>query len=227
MTLQIHPVTIGAFNRYLIHDEQWILVDTGIPHTAGRVMRTLQTLGLEPQQVKLILLTHGHIDHAGSVRELQERTGARIAIHYRDQELVETGRVVAPPMRNAAGRVVDAALARITRHMHFPPARADVVIGDEGLSLAEFGIRGRVIPTPGHTWGSVSLLLETGEAFVGDLGGAGGWRGGAPRIPPAGDDPQEIVNSWKKVLAAGATTIYPGHGPSFPAQAMREALGLA
>ena len=226
MTVQIHVITIGAFDRYLIHDEEWILVDTGIPHTAGRVMRTLQKLDVDPAQVKLILLTHGHVDHAGSARALQELTGARIAIHYRDRELLETGRVVAPPMRNAAGRVIDAALARITRHMHFPPAKADIVIGDEGLELTEFGIHGRVIPTPGHTWGSVSLLLDTGEAFVGDLGGAGGWRGGAPRIPPAGDDPQEIVKSWKKLLAAGATTIYPGHGPSFPAQAMREALGL-
>ena len=226
MTAQIHVVTNGFYNRYLLHDEGWILVDTAVPHAAPRVMRTLQKLGVEPRQVKLILLTHGHVDHAGSARELQELTGARIAIHYRDQELVETGRVVAPPLWAPGGRVVNAALARITRRMHFPPVKADIVIGDEGLSLAEFGIHGRVIPTPGHTWGSVSLLLDSGEAFVGDLGGAGGWRGRAPRIPPAGDDPQEIVNSWKKLFAAGARTIYPGHGPSFPAQAMRQALGL-
>jgi len=226
MTADIHTITIGAFNRYLVHDEGWILVDTGIPHTAGRVARTLQTLGVAPQQVKLILLTHGHIDHAGSVRALQELTGARVAIHHRDRELVETGRVVAPPMWNAAGRVVDAALARITRRMHFAPVQADIVIGDEGLSLVEFGIHGRVIHTPGHTWGSVSLLLDSGEAFTGDLGGMGGWWGADPRIPPAGDDPGQIVNSWKKLFAAGITTIYPGHGPSFPAQAMRDALGL-
>jgi glyoxylase-like metal-dependent hydrolase (beta-lactamase superfamily II) len=226
MTVQVHVISVGLFNRFLIHDDGWILVDTGIPHTAGRVMRTLQTLGVEPSEVRLILLTHGHVDHAGSTRALQELTGARTAIHYRDQELLEKGRVVAPPMWNAAGRVMGALLVPLTRRMHFPPARADIVIGDEGLSLAEFGIHGQVISTPGHTWGSVSLLLDTGAAFVGDLGGAAGWRGGAPRIPPAGDDPQELVNSWKKLLAAGARTIYPGHGPSFPAQAMREALGL-
>jgi hydroxyacylglutathione hydrolase len=226
MTVQVRAIGIGAFQRYLVHDEGWILVDTGIPHTAGRVMRTLQQLGIEPSAVRLILLTHGHIDHAGSTRALQELTGARIAIHYRDRELLEKGLVVAPPMWNAAGRVMDALLARITRHMHFASARADIVIGDEGLSLAEFGIHGQVISTPGHTWGSVSLLLDTGEAFTGDLGGAGGWRGRGPQIPPAGDDPQEIVNSWKKLFAAGVTTIYPGHGPSFPAEAMRQALGL-
>ena len=226
MTVQVHAIGIGAFQRYLIHDEGWILVDTGIPRTAGRVMRTLEQLGVEPAAVKLILLTHGHVDHAGSARALQELTGARIAIHYRDQELLEQGRVVAPRMWNAAGPAMNALLARITRHMHFAPARADVVIGDDGLSLAEFGIHGRVIPTPGHTWGSVSLLLNTGEAFTGDLGGAGGWWGGEPRLPPAGDDPQQLVSSWQKVLDAGATTIFPGHGPSFPAQAMRHALGL-
>jgi hydroxyacylglutathione hydrolase len=226
MSVQVHAIGIGAFQRYLIHDEGWILVDTGIPHTAGRVMRTLRSLSVEPSALRLILLTHGHVDHAGSARALQELTGARIAIHYRDQELLEKGLVVAPPMWNAAGRVTGALLARVTRHMHFPPARADIVIGDEGLSLAEFGIHGRVIPTPGHTWGSVSLVLETGEAFTGDLGGAGGWWPGDPRLPPAGDDPQQLVASWKKVLDAGATTIYPGHGPSFPAEAMRQVLGL-
>ena len=224
--MDIHVISIGAFNRYLIHDEGWILVDTGIPYTAGRVMRTLQTLGLEPRQVKLILLTHGHVDHAGSAKALQQLTGAHIAIHHRDRELLETGQVVAPRMWNPAGRLLDAALAGITRHMRFPAAKADIVIGNDGLSLAGFGIHGRVIPTPGHTWGSVSLLLDTGDAFVGDLGSAGGWRGAAPRLPPAGDDPQELVNSWKKLLAAGAATIYPGHGPLFPAQAMRQVLGL-
>jgi hydroxyacylglutathione hydrolase len=226
MTVQVHAIGIGAFQRYLIHDERWILVDTGIPHTAGRVMHTLQSLGVEPSAVGLILLTHGHVDHAGSAQALQELTGAQIAIHYRDRELLEKGLVVAPPMWHAPGRVIGPLLAGITRHMHFPPARADIVIGDQGLSLTKFGIHGRVIPTPGHTRGSVSLLLDSGEAFVGDLGGAGGWRGRAPRLPPAGDDPQQLVSSWKKVLDAGATTIYPGHGPSFPAQAMREALGL-
>ena len=226
MTVRIHVISIGLFNRFLIQDEGWMLVDTGIPHTAGRVMRTLQSLAVEPGQVRLILLTHGHVDHAGSTKALQELTGARIAIHYRDQELLEKGRVVAPPVWNTPGRVMGALLAPLTRRMHFPPARADIVIGDEGLALAEFGIHGRVIPTPGHTWGSVSLLLDTGEAFVGDLGGATGFRGGAPRLPSAGDAPQQLVNSWEKLLAAGAKTIYPGHGPSFPAQAIREALGL-
>jgi len=225
VTQQIHTVSIGAFNRYLVGDERWILVDTGIPHTAGRVSRTLTRLRIEPRQVGLILLTHGHIDHAGSARALQMWTGAKVAIHERDRAWVEEGRVTVPRMWSRAGRIAALPVEWIARRMSFPPVCADVVIGDDGLSLEEYGIHGRVIPTPGHTWGSVSLLLDSGEAFVGDLGGMAG-SGGRARIPPAGDDPQQMFASWKRLFDAGVTTIYPGHGPSLPASTMRAALGL-
>ena len=115
-------------------------------------------------------------------------------------------------------------LQPLARRMTFPRAHADILFDDQGLSLVEFGIRGRVIHTPGHTIGSVSLLMDSGEAFVGDLGGVTGRRGDRPRLPPAGNSPQQMVESWQKLLAAGAKTAYPGHGPAFPAKAMRELL---
>jgi glyoxylase-like metal-dependent hydrolase (beta-lactamase superfamily II) len=114
-------------------------------------------------------------------------------------------------------------LQPLARRMSFPPAHARLLFDDQGMSLAEFGIRGRVIHTPGHTLGSVSLLLESGEAFVGDLGAAGR-RGSSPRLSPAGNSPVQMVESWRKLLAAGARTVYPGHGPAFRAEAMRELL---
>jgi len=97
--------------------------------------------------VRLILLTHGHVDHAGSAAALQGLTGARIAIHYRDQELLEKGQVVAPRMWNAGGRVIDRALARITRHMH-SLRQGRHRHRRRGLSLGEFGIHGRSSPRP-------------------------------------------------------------------------------
>ncbi len=51
----------------------------------------------------------------------------------------------------------------------FPTAKVDIVLGDEGLSLKEYGIPGKILYTPGHTYGSVSVLLETGDAFIGCL----------------------------------------------------------
>jgi hydroxyacylglutathione hydrolase len=227
--MDIYTISIGAFNRYLVHDQGYILVDSGIPHTEGRVRRTLERLGVDPRQVRLILLTHGHIDHAGSARALQTLTGAPIAIHEDDQEWLQEGLVAVPQPWMAPGQQGIAALHSIwwralqplARRMRFPSAHAEIVIGNSGLALEEYGIRGRVLHTPGHTLGSVSLLLESGDAFVGDLGAATGRAGGQPRMPPAGNSWQQMLESWENLLAAGAKRIYPGHGPSFSAEAMR------
>ena len=102
------------------------------------------------------------------------------------------------------------------------PAEVDVLLGDEGLSLAEYGIPGKILHTPGHSVGSVSVLLNTGEVFVGDLG--------MNRFPlrlspgPAilGDEPDEISASWKLLLEHGITTVYPAHGKPFPANVIRK-----
>ena len=104
------------------------------------------------------------------------------------------------------------------------PVEVDVLLGDEGLSLADYGIPGKILYTPGHSSGSVSVLLNTGEAFVGDLA--------MNRFPlrlspgPAilGDEPDRISASWKLLLEHGATTVYPAHGKPFPADVIRKAL---
>jgi len=224
MAIEIHNIGSSVVNRYLLRDNACILIDTGIPHTARTMTGAMARLGINPTEVALIVLTHGHVDHAGAVKAIQQLTGAKVAIHYRDQAWVEQGLVVVPPVQTAAGRMVWAALDRGARLLHFPPVKADIVIGDEGLSLAEFGMRGRVIHTPGHSMGSVSILLDTGEAFVGDLGASGAPFGDSPRLPPAAEDPQQVVTSWKRLLDLGAKTIYPGHGRPFPAEAIGRVL---
>ncbi|OQB26632.1 MAG: Metallo-beta-lactamase L1 precursor [Chloroflexi bacterium ADurb.Bin180] len=223
--MQIHTITRGPFNRYLIGDSGWILVDTGIPRTERMVLSALREYHVAPRELRLILLTHGHIDHAGAAAALKRLTGARVAIHERDRELVETGRVVVPAMWNPAVRAMAKPIDWVASLMRFPPVPADIVIHDEGLDLAEFGVRGRVIYTPGHTVGSISLVLDSGEAFVGDLGAGVGIGGGKARIPPAGNDRQQVLESWRRLFALNVTRIYPGHGPDLPASEMRAALG--
>jgi glyoxylase-like metal-dependent hydrolase (beta-lactamase superfamily II) len=225
VTLQIHTITVGPVNRYLIGDSSWMLVDTGVPLTERMVLRALERLRIAPQQVQLILLTHGHVDHAGAASALKRRTGARLAIHESDLELIESGRVVVPRMWDATARVLVKPVEWIASMMRFPPVAADIVIGDGGLALHDLGVRGRVVHTPGHTSGSVSLVLDSGEAFVGDLGGMGGPRRSAG-IPPAGNDRQLILESWRRILELQVTHIYPGHGPSLSAAEMRAGLGL-
>ncbi len=102
--------------------------------------------------------------------------------------------------------------------------KVDIVLGDEETSLAPFGIPGRVLYTPGHTMGSVSVLLESGDAFVGDLAMNGLPLRLGPGVPVFADDLELVKKSWRLLLDQGAKTIYPGHGKPFPADVLRKAL---
>ena len=92
----------------------------------------------------------------------------------------------------------------------------------EETSPASFGIAGSILPTPGHTAGSLSILLPDGSAFAGDLAfNVFPW--GGPIFPPFADDVTRLLESWNLLLARAAKTIYPGRGKPFPAAALRQA----
>jgi glyoxylase-like metal-dependent hydrolase (beta-lactamase superfamily II) len=107
-----------------------------------------------------------------------------------------------------------------------PPAEVDVPLGDEGLSLSDYGIPGRVLYTPGHSSGSVSILLDSGEAFVGDLAMNTFPLRLSPGLPVLAEDPAAVIASWELLLEAGATEVYPAHGKPFPAEVMRRAIAV-
>jgi glyoxylase-like metal-dependent hydrolase (beta-lactamase superfamily II) len=100
----------------------------------------------------------------------------------------------------------------------------DIVLGSDVFDLEEYGIPGRIIPTPGHTPGSVSVLLDSGEAFVGDLAMNKLPLRRTPGLPIFAEDKATVITSWRLLLAEGVRTIYPAHGPSFPAEVMRRAI---
>jgi len=97
-------------------------------------------------------------------------------------------------------------------------------LGDEGLALDVYGIPGKVIYTPGHSPGSVSVLLETGDVFVGDMAMNKFPLRFGPGMPIFAEDMAKLEKSWKLLLDAGAKTIYPAHGESFSVDVIRKAL---
>ncbi len=166
--MMVHTVFTGAANAHIVTTEKGILVvDAGMPHTAFRIVGKIRALGYAPQDVRLILITHGHIDHAGGARALQRATGAPIALHRADMPLVATPELKMPPGRtatvNAIGRVIRAFGWAVPLETFTP----DVCVED-GQSLREFGMAARVVHTPGHTDGSISVLFDDGTVFVGD-----------------------------------------------------------
>ena len=106
------------------------------------------------------------------------------------------------------------------------PIPVDHSLDDNPYSLDEFQIDGKIIHTPGHTAGSISLLLDSGEAFVGDLAMSGFPRLSGPGPFVLGDDLKTMKRSWQSLLDEGARRIYPSHGKPFDAEVFKKYLSL-
>ena len=106
----------------------------------------------------------------------------------------------------------------------FPGQKADIVLDNSDYPLHEFGINGSIVFTPGHTSGSVSVLLESGDAFVGCLAHNNLPFRLKPGLPIFADDIEEVRKNWKKVIERGAKMIYPAHGDPFPVEIIKKIL---
>lgn len=208
---QVIPIKLSASNAYLIQGRKTILVDTGSPREGVKILRALAKLGIAPKDFSLILHTHAHFDHAGSTRELKNWIDVPTAIHEAEAATLASGRVERPlTALNLEGR-----LLKPFMNIAFAPVKADILIKAE-LSLKEFGVDGKVIFTPGHTAGSISILLNDGQAIVGDLLGGGSLGGNLfpsrPRYHYFADDLAQVRASLKKILALKPKKLYVGHG---------------
>lgn len=212
VTSMIIPVKIGITTAFLVRQEGVILVDTGYPGSGEAILSAMREHGIGPRDLRLILLTHGHGDHAGSAAFLARETGAPVAVHQNDAEKVRSGDQGPLHPTGLTGRILGLVVAR---KGSFPPIEPDILLGDE-FQLREFGISGSVIATPGHTPGSVSVVLSSGDALCGDLI-VPQIPSGRPGIPFWADDTDEVKRSIRKLLGYHPSRIYIAHGGVLPA----------
>ncbi len=213
----VHSLFTGVANAHIVETESGlVLVDAGMPHQAQHIVRKLRELGHSPQDVRLIFLTHGHIDHAGSAAALKRLTGAPIAMHTLDAPLVATPGLKIPPGRNGAVESLGHFLVRFGWVLPLETFAPDICVED-GQSLREYGLAARAIHTPGHTAGSITLAFEDGTAFVGDA------ILNLVRVsfPLWWDDPVAAGASACKILALEPRVCYSGHGRAFDLAQLR------
>jgi glyoxylase-like metal-dependent hydrolase (beta-lactamase superfamily II) len=164
-----------------------LLVDIGWPGTLGTMKANLERMGVPLAELRYALATHYHIDHAGLAEELK-REGVPL--------LVVDVQVEAIPKMKAATKPADHYL-EITMD-----GNVTIACADSRRLLAGIGIAGEILHTPGHSDHCVTLLLDDGSAFTGDL---------TPEML-AFDDPVALA-SWRLLRERGAKRVFPGHGP--------------
>ena len=176
----IGKLTLGLYqtNTYILsNDREAVVIDPG--YEADPILDAL-----EGKELKAILLTHGHFDHVGAVKELVAETGCDVYIHPAEATL--------PPM------ITDGQL--YYTHTY---SEGDTVSPIDGVELT-------VLHTPGHTPGSVCLLMKD-QMFSGDTL----FEGSCGRIDLPGGNPQQMLQSLRRLASLQADYhVHPGHGGS-------------
>lgn len=221
-----YRLMLGTSNVYLIKgDDGYIMVDAGNSRKAKRFMRFLRTKEILPSDIKLIIITHVHYDHVHSLKAIKEFCKCPVLVHEAESELLRRGKVVVPPGTYLIGKISSRLARALSPLVSLPQVEPDLLISDE-TSLAEYGVDGKIIPTPGHTDGSLSVFLASGEAFVGDLAINHLPFNFGSIFPPFASDVEKLLSSWQKLLDYGATVIYPGHGKAFAANRLKDKMGV-
>lgn len=204
-------IRLSMVNAYLIRgDGGSVLIDTGAPETAPTLSGKLGELGIGPGDLTLIVLTHAHTDHFGGVGAVKKVYPAPVAVQRDDAPWLEKGVNGPTTGQTAIGRF---AAGRPRPEQSDLGVKPDI-LWDDTLDLKPYGIAGRLLHTPGHTAGSASVTLDSGDILIGDML-MGRIPPKAPKTPFVAVDMDQLVQSLKEIIALHPKTIWPGHGGPF------------
>jgi len=165
-----------------------LLVDVGWPGTLPKLLHALKRTGIALSEITHLLVTHYHPDHAGLAQELKQK-GIKLILLENQAVGIQTLKQYMKPKHGYVEITLDDNL--------------DVRSSGSRQFLRRMGIEGEIILTPGHSDDSVTLILDMGVAFTGDL----------PPAALAGQLSPAVQQSWEQIRARHLRLVYPGHGP--------------
>ena len=191
--MKLKALEVGPFlsNCYIAGSEsgEGIVIDPGAD--AGRILKAVRELKLD---IKLIVATHGHVDHVGAVKEVMKATGAPFAIH-RDE---------VPTLSQGGGM-----FSFLLTASHSSPPQPEILL-QEGNKVEVAGLSFDVLHTPGHSPGGICLLGQ-GVVFSGDTL----FCQSIGRFDFPGASGYQLLDGIhsKLMVLPDSTVVYPGHGP--------------
>lgn len=170
LTDHLYQIGLGSVNAFLLDGGDGLtLIDTGVPGSTEKLLAAIRKGGKNPEDIRRIMLTHWHPDHAGNVAELQQRFKARVYAHAAESDLLEQGggprpRFLTPGFVN--WMVFTLFIKGVSGQI--APVTVEERVQDGDVLPIAGGLR--VVHTPGHSAGHMALLLEQdGVLIAGDI----------------------------------------------------------
>jgi len=204
-------IDLNMVNVFLLKGKNgFVLIDTGMGQHWERLESELISAGCLPDQLKLVVVTHGDFDHTGNCARLQEKYGTKIAMHQADSFIVENGMIEKREIRTLMGKLIMILAKWKYRKATFDKFKPDVYLED-GQNLESYGFDGKIIHLPGHTKGSIGILTPESDLFIGDT--LTNMR--KPDLSPFIDNYEELTKSLERLKKLNIKMVYPGHGKPF------------
>jgi glyoxylase-like metal-dependent hydrolase (beta-lactamase superfamily II) len=207
----ITRIELTFVNAYLIKvSEGFILIDTGLAMHWEKLESQLLLVGCLPDKLKLVIITHGDLDHTGNCAKLQEKYRCKLAMHKDDSLMVENGLLPKRKTRSFYAMVFSLIRKLFRGKFTFDKFKPDIYLSD-GQDLNEYGFNATVVHIPGHTKGSIGILTDDGNLFAGDTF----TNRRKPEKANYIENHSELENSINRLKKMNIRMIYPGHGKPF------------
>jgi len=207
---QVIQLLAGRSNSYLVlQGGRAVLVDTGWKHARSALIALLDRLLPTSGALAALVLTHAHFDHAENAARIVKEYSVPVYVQREEATWLSTGDNPLPRGTNPITRwLTDHFARRLEPYCRYEPVAPGCIV-DKELDLAPLGFDAVLTHTPGHSPGSLSVIVDREFALVGDTM-YGVFPGTA--FPPFADDPKQLFASWKRLLDTGCKLFLPGHG---------------
>jgi glyoxylase-like metal-dependent hydrolase (beta-lactamase superfamily II) len=184
-----------------------VLVDTGPAFMCKRLLKKFDKLSIS--SIDYLVLTHTHFDHAANAQRIKEKFGLKVIVHEKEVDYLLSGDSPVPAGTNAFTSWLSGTFGSwMESKVRYNSCKADIIVNDV-FDLSDTGIKVRIIHTPGHSAGSLSLIVDNEIALAGDTL-FGVYPGSC--YPPFADHLPDLLKSWEKLLETDCRLFLPSHG---------------
>jgi hydroxyacylglutathione hydrolase len=205
-------VLSGRSNVFLLSNQtKYILIDTSPKFMWRKLQRRLKHLNIN--NIDYLVLTHTHFDHSENSNRVKEKYNALVIVHKNEETFLATGENIVPQGTGPLSKTIVGLFAKQFLSLaKYEPCQSNLTV-DSVFNLNEFGFNAYILHTPGHTPGSMSVIIDDEIALVGDtLFGVFPWS----VYPPYATDPSQMIESWGKLLQTKCKVFIPSHGSAIP-----------